>query len=177
MKAEEFAKALAEYMPSVAELRDEGLGIEEIEDYQGAWRCVRRCVSDVSEPAPKENEVDRLLRIYDCSTVEVCGIRFNSPLVDNHSSGQAVAALEADPIVIIRSGDVAIFDHEEPSFRIAEVAAGPESFLRLLIAATEVVDDLERWKGHGAEAVQHCAREAGGSRYEGFCSNLVLGLL
>lgn len=172
MQNKEFVRLIQSLMPSINELKEYGLSEEEIEGIRMTYRCNLQKVNNNIQPArARVSELEKLVLEYDCSTMEIFSIRFcGKPLP--HHLGMIVAFWEADPIVVLKSGEVVAFDHANPNNIFAPCAANSERFLDAMAWLVKVRARKAVWKGRGKEIVDACAEKAGGSVYQDFYRTL-----
>lgn len=169
MRADDFVQSLRAQAPTREELLEYGLSDREIQEIQSTFSAQRR--KDVPPALGYESELERLLRLYDCSTVEISQVHLNKQL-ESHPAGRAVARWEADPVVLLPSGELAAFDHAELDQRIADVSADSERFLAAMAALATLIRERDTWKGRAADATKKCVDLAGGERYLAFFQSL-----
>src|SRR5262245_13350152 len=108
--ADEFVRLVAASMPSRESLLAYGLGEEEIVDVQRLFLC---------PPIPGAREgtyahvLEELVVRYDCSSLELPGsLTFIASLpFPRVADGTIVGRWEADPILVLDSGEVVVIDH------------------------------------------------------------------
>lgn len=164
MRSSDFLKVLSEAMPTSADLEDYGLDPQEIDDVQASFRSAAR--KSLAGVASTKSELEKMIIEYDCSTVEVGLIRF-LPEPRVHPGGVQVAYCEADPIVVIASGLVVMYEHDD-SDRSMKCAINSERFLDALDVFITLRREKSRWKGRVDEAANLCADKAGGGDYVPF---------
>ena len=172
MRSREFVELVLRCMPSTKELEGYGLSEEEVEDVQQVFRCEPR------EHDPRRevrSELERLVTAYDCSRLGISLVRFvGSPEV--RPDGVLVAYWEADPIVVLASGEVVAFDHAEPAAAPTPCAADSERFLDALGWLARAIADRASWRGRGSEVAEACGEKAGGDSYRAFFSSFCASL-
>lgn len=165
MKAEDFVQVLQAQAPTRAELLEYGLTDTEIEKIRSAFSAQRR--TNPPPPSGHESEAERLLRLYDCSAIEISFVRLNDR-TRPHLAGKEVARWEADSIVLLPSGEIAAFDHADPASCLADIAADSERLLTALATLATLIRRRNTWRGRGSAAAAMCAEQAGGERYRAF---------
>lgn len=165
MTEDEFVRIVAAAQPSREKLLAAGLDDEGVADIQATYRC-----QPVAGAAPFDAQSDRLRALitrYDCSTLEVSYIRF-APKPAPHPAGTLVGWWEADPLVVLESGEVVTFDHAVPSEIFVRCAASSAQFLDAIAFVVQVIADRARWKGKSSQVAKICVERAGGATYQRF---------
>lgn len=171
--ADTFALAANAIVPSTAALIKEGLSRSDAAAFRRRL-LLRRRRGHAQVRRPTDAIADLVAR-YDCSQFSFRSIRFYAGqprpkdwLSDVQSIGRYVADFEADPIVVVESGEVARVDHStipKRRKRLIPCADSPDGFLRALTASLSPVfldDDAERARAETAASI------AGGTRYRAF---------
>lgn len=167
MRAEEFVEFLAASMPSRQSLEEYGLDQEEILDVQSTFKA-ERLLPPEAGMEPSGPEIERLLRYFDCSRVQVGLIQFFRTGVDR-PDGLSFARLEGDILVVRLDGTVWAYEAERPRCPCAVDSA---RFLDALGTFLRIRREKSVWAGRVLEAARACARAAGGSAYQPFYEEL-----
>lgn len=165
MNAEDFVARLRDAMPSQESLADYGLDDEEIDAIQLTFIAKPR--DQVQSTQESNHEIQRLIRDFDCSTVEIGLVRFCNEFA-HLQSGERFAFCEADSVLLRKDGAVALYAHSAPDSLLLECAADSERFLDALAEFVEVQKKKRDWEGRVQEAAIRCATAAGGEKYLDF---------
>jgi hypothetical protein len=159
MTADEFVKSLRE-----AHLV--GSSVPEGEPPHGP--CPAR-----ENPGPRraENALEDLLLRFDCTRLLLGRVTFVSH-PRPHFAGQVVGVFESEPIVLERTGQVSLFEHERFGEKLLDIARDAGSFFRALSGFLHIAYQRRHWLTRLDEAAEHCAGLAGGPRYEPFYTAL-----
>ena len=168
MKYPEFLARVKSATPPTDFLQRYGLDAEEIETIQRAFNAAPR--PSIPLGIVMGSEIEEMVVRHNCSSLEIGGIAFlDLPLHSEH--GTIVARYEADPILVLTNGQIAMCDHAALEHQI-QCAANSEQFLEALAAFIEIIRDRTIWVGRCAEAIDMCSRLAGGSDYRTFFQSL-----
>lgn len=168
MTADEFLRHLEQAMPERASLEGHGLDKDEIEALQATFVAPARATTTATEVS----EVERMVLDFDCSKIEVGLVRFNDgPAASPH--GTCFAYCEADPLVVLRDGRIALFDHASPRTLLQPCAPDSSRFFDAMAAFVSLRREKAAWKGRAEEAATRCAEAAGGREYRAFYRGLV----
>ena len=130
--------------------------------------CVLR-----ENPGPRrgENPLEELLIRFDCTRLLLGRVTFVS-LPRPHFAGQVVGVFESEPIVLERTGEVSLFEHERFGEKLLDCARDAGSFFRALTGFLRIAYQRRHWLTRLDDAAVHCAELAGGPRYEPFYTAL-----
>ena len=136
---------------------------------QGYIPKIRPAAAKASDP---DDELLRLLALYDCSHVELPGaIRFHKcPRV--MAQGTAVAAQEADPIVRGADGELRLHDHSNMDFVISRCASSGTAFMEAIACFATAMTDPTRGEEVYERVTTATVALAGGDEYRDFWSPL-----
>jgi hypothetical protein len=162
VNADEFVTAVRRLVPSPDEAARRDLSAAEIERLQRRFACAPRLGR-----ATRDNTLEDLLNRYDVSALEIGRLEFVSD-PRPHWAGLVVAFFEADPVVLLLGGEVAVFEQARFGERYLECAVDGGSFLSALAHCAEGLRARATWLDDLDEAARRCARLAGGTRYEAF---------
>jgi hypothetical protein len=110
MLADQFVTLVRAAAPPHSELLAAGLSEEQAEQIRRVFSCPRR---EGSQSASDADELQRLLTVFDCSLFELATFTFQSP-PSSHPCGLLVGHLEADAVVLLPDGPVAVLAHDAP---------------------------------------------------------------
>ncbi|WZO96432.1 hypothetical protein EP7_003425 [Isosphaeraceae bacterium EP7] len=176
MNSDEFVMKLSASSPSIESLREVGLNTKEAEAFRAGFICLPR---NNALPLIASNEILELANRWDVSRVEVGMVRLlGTPT--HHSSGIQIGLVEADPLVITKTGSELVVEEVESAGHILwKTARSPGKFLDALGVAAKFFsdrtigiidfDDLEAVKA----TANKCATLAGGDEYAEFYSMLL----
>ena len=163
MRAHEFVEFLKRATPTKQELESYGLAGSEIDDIQSLFNAIPRSPSGTEQP----DELIALITEFDCSSIEIGGIEFKSSPTP-HRHGIVFGKYEADPLVIVIEGDIAMFDHANVGVDPIVIAANSESFLDALAKFVDILKSKVDWADRFDEAVEQCSQLANGKNSEEF---------
>jgi hypothetical protein len=165
MKAKSFLRLVRSTMPTQSELLKFGMTAEEALGIQSCFIAKKRN----AKAAPEVTELERMLIEYDCSTIDLGPVQFRGA-VKPTPDGLCFGSSEADPLVILPDGRIALFDHASRDAAPELCAADSERFLDLLAMRITISLEIEMWKGRRPEALLRLAEIAGGQAYFAFCN-------
>lgn len=163
MKASEFLQLVHSQMPAESFLRELGMNDEDVVNIQRSFIFRER---DVKAPEGV-SELERMIIEYDCSTLEVGPVRFGDRILVT-PQGVCVGACEADPLVVLPDGRIALFDHGRRDVIPEFCAIDSERFLDGLATSINIGLDRKAWTGRFPEAVLRCSEAAGGAQFASF---------
>ena len=168
MKAHEFVELLKRATPTKQELESYGLAGSEIDDIQVLFYAIPRSTGGLEQP----DELIALITEFDCSSVEIGGIEFESS-PKPHSHGIAFGKYEADALVLLNEGDIAMFDHADVGVGPIVIAADSDSFLDALAQFVEILRSKVDWADRFDEAVEQCSQLANGKNSKEFFRSML----
>ncbi|WP_254512204.1 hypothetical protein [Anatilimnocola floriformis] len=160
MDADEFVTRLRAAMPSGEELEEYGLDEEEIRDIQATF-IVKK--NDTGQAWKGGCEVERLIREYDCSQLEIGGLRFAGVASEYPTGGQILGDFDNNPLVLNAAGEVIVCERVAPASVFMKCAVDCDRFLDALANFVCIRKDKSNWKGRATEAATRCAQLAGGN--------------
>jgi hypothetical protein len=162
VNADEFVAAVRRLAPSPDEAARRDLSSAELEQLTRRFACAPRVGR-----ATRDNALEDLLNRYDVSALEIGRLEFVSD-PRPHWAGVIVAFFEADPVVLMLGGEVAVFEQARFGERYLDCAADPERFLAALAACAEGLRARSAWLDDLDAAARRCAGLAGGDGFEPF---------
>lgn len=163
MNADAFAALLLELAPTREDLARGGVDEEgEVEGILACFRRLRREPSATPQAPRSDDELVRLVTVYDCSRVAVLGVGFDGR-AQLEARGIRVAGWEADPIVVRPDGTVAVFEHDTPTAFLCGAQTGARFLDALAFALQSMMASNRRGEqGWRTEPLaERCAELAG----------------
>jgi hypothetical protein len=169
MTPETFVEKLADLIPTVAALRQQGVAEDEAASLRASYRCVER-----PQPQPFPDHGDpllSLLRRWEVRTVEVGMFRFLAAprALDDRLQ---IGVFEVDPVTIdLASGEVLVEESGVPGHWLWHCTADTSTFLEALVRAAQYLEGRgsggELWEDQrrARRVAEECATAAGGDRY------------
>jgi hypothetical protein len=162
MNADAFVHALRRLIPSREEAALRAYAPSELERLTRRYACPLR-----EGRKPRANALEDLLHRYDVSALELGRVEFLAG-ARPHWAGQVVAFFEADPLVLVRQGEVALFEQARFGERLLVCAASAEQFLDALGCFVAGLRTRAAWLDDLDGAALRCAALAGGAAFEPF---------
>lgn len=162
MTADEFVAVVRRLAPSRAEAARRDLSDHELAQLERRFACAPR-----QGRTARANALEDLLNRHDVSALSIGRVEFVSD-PRPHWAGKVVAFFEADPLVLMRDGELAVFEQARFGERYLDCAADAPRALDALAAFAEGLRARAAWLDDLDRAAQRCARLAGGERYEPF---------
>jgi hypothetical protein len=162
VNADEFVTVVRRLAPSPDEAARRELASTEVAQLERRYACAPR-----PGRAPRDNVLEDLLNRYDVSALEIGRVEFVSD-PRPHWAGVVVAFFEADPVVVLLGGEVAVFEQARFGDRFLDCAADAPRFLEALACFAEGLRARASWLNDLDAAARRCAELAGGERYEPF---------
>jgi hypothetical protein len=159
----DFVNKLSDAMPSVEELDEYGMDESEIEDIRRTF-FARKRDKPIDLSGLPESSLTRLVRDYDCSTLEIGLVRFRET-AKMLEHGWCFADCEAEEVVVTRDGTILLVDAGHPRLKCARDGTG---FLNGLGEFIDLRRRKVEWKSRVSEAARKCAVAAGGDEYVEF---------
>jgi hypothetical protein len=163
LNADEFVHAMRRLSPSPEEAALRAYAPGEVEKLALRYACPQR-VGRTS----RANALEDLLHRYDVSALEIGRVDFIAG-ARPHWAGMVVAFFEADPVVTLPGGEVAVFEQARFGERIMGCAASPERFLATLATFVEGLRTGAPWLDNLDAAAARGSARSGGEAYEPFC--------
>lgn len=158
MKAEKFVNELNIAMPTYDELESYGLDEDEIEDIQASFKASPH--GNCEAVVDGTGEIGRLIRCFDCSTLEIGLIHFDNEL-SSQPTGLRFGLCEADPLLVNPDGAIVIHDHSALNDELFRCSSSPDKFLDALAVFLQVQSAKSEWKGRAEEAAERCCSASG----------------
>lgn len=166
MRCEEFVSVLAELSPMWREqMKIAGVSDEDAEDQIRSMVIPPRATASSQ---PVDDEVLRLIAHYDCSKVVLPGdISFQGqPMTGLY--GTIVATEESDPIRVVSSGELVLFDHVVPDFVTARCSLNGACFLEAMAILMRAQANHPQKPKTTTLVLAGCTEAAGGDTYESY---------
>jgi hypothetical protein len=160
--ADEFVAVARRLAPSPEEAALRDLSSSEVEQLARRFACTPR-----PGRAARQNVLEDLLNRYDVSALEIGRVELVSD-PRPHWAGKVVAFFEADPLVLLRDGELAVFEQARFGERYLDCAADAGRLLAALACFAEGLRARAAWLDDLDAAARRCAALAGGARYEPF---------
>lgn len=163
MNADEFVEALRRLAPTPEEAARRALLPEEVTELARRFACPER-----AGRRARANVLEDLLNRYHVGSLAIGRVEFVSD-PRPHWAGMMVGTFEANPLVTLANGEVAVFEQARFGERVMDVARDGGRFLALLAHFAHGLRTRASWLSDLDEAARMCAELAGGSAYEPFC--------
>jgi hypothetical protein len=162
VNADEFVTVVRRLAPSPEEAARRDLSAAEQERLSRRFACAPR-----PGRAPRDNTLEDLLNRYDVSELAIGRVEFVSD-PRPHWAGVVVGFFEADPVVVLLGGEVAVFEQARFGERYCDCAADSASFLAALACCAQGMRARAAWLDDLDAAARRCAELAGGEKYVPF---------
>jgi hypothetical protein len=160
--ADEFVAVVRRLAPSREEAALRDLSGVEIAQLERRFACSPR-----AGRVARANALEDLLNRHDVSELQLGRVEFVSD-PRPHWAGKVVAFFEADPLVLVQGGELAVFEQARFGERYLDCAADAPRLLDALAEFAVGLRTRAAWLDDLDGAAQRCASLAGGERYEPF---------